>query len=185
MVSDHRSVKRLLSEGKRGRQWNQYSDLKPEKRRTPVSHPCRRDRRLERCACRSHPPKRRRASLRASVSSDRSALCAAPVTFHGTKTLTTEPSGVPGDRLLCHKARPQMAVSQRSDAGNPDVFCRSLAGNAYGSLAGTNRIGRSPGPSGVRGNQGGTMRRLICRLLLPRNSQGSLVDNLGATTCGS
>jgi hypothetical protein len=29
------------------------------------------------------------------------------------------------------------------------------------------------------------MRRLICRLLLPRNSHGSLVDNLGATTCGS
>ena len=78
---------------------------------------------------------------RASVSSDRSALCAAPVTFHGTKTLTAEPAGVPGDRLLCHKARPQMAVSQRSDAGNPDVFCRSLAGNANGSLAGTNRIG--------------------------------------------
>jgi hypothetical protein len=57
--------------------------------------------------------------------------------------------------------------------------------NANGSLAGTNRIGRSPGPSRVRGTQGGTMRGLICRLLLPRNSHGSLVDNLGATTWGS
>src|SRR6516225_2642677 len=34
-------------------------------------------------------------------------------------------------------------------------------------------------------NTGGTIRRLICRLLLPHNSHGSLVDDLGATTSGS
>ena len=83
-------------------------------------------------------------------------------------------------------ASPQIAASQGSVAGNPAIFFAGRSqGNLNGSLAGTNRIGRSPGPSGVRGTQGGTMRRLICRLLLPRNSHGSLVDNLGATTCGS
>jgi hypothetical protein len=52
---------------------NDTAILNRKKRRTLFTRLCRCDSRLERCACRSHPPKRRRASLRASVSSDRSA----------------------------------------------------------------------------------------------------------------
>jgi hypothetical protein len=59
---------------------------------------------------------------RASVSSDRSALCAAPVTFHGTKTLTAKPAGVPGDRLLCHKARPRWPFPREATLAIPMFF---------------------------------------------------------------
>src|SRR5262249_40262275 len=89
LPGDHPSVKRLPPEGKRGREWNQCSDLKPEKRRAPLSRPRRCDRRLERCACRSDRPKRRTVALRASVgSTDASASLPARVGVVGLTRLT-------------------------------------------------------------------------------------------------